>query len=236
MTVSARFGEKHAFVLFTRDVTRLWSLLEKACGPAKAEASCSDGIQRIFTTPDELTNYENSRARAIKSVTISAHDEEYKQRASVTLGARYSSSIEVSIDGPEDVVVAAKNDLGEVFDDIKPWYSPISRIDFFYFVTAVALFAFVVLQLMVSTDSGESQQLEPGFAILATGIVVGVFASIGALIWVLNGLRARFFPVAAFALGQGQARYELEDKVRWAVIVGVAVSIVASLVVTALLG
>lgn len=235
-TLSARFEEKHAFVLSDRDATRLWNVLEGACGPAKAEASCTDGIQRTFTTLDELANYENPRARSIKSLAIRSHDEDYTRRASVVLGARYSSSVEVSIDGPEDVVVSTKNVLGEVFDGIKPWYSPISRINFFYFVAGVVVFALTVLQLMVGTGSGESRPLESGRAVFVTAIIVVGFAGVAALIWVLNSLRARFFPVAVFAIGQGQARYELEDKVRWVVIIGVAVPIVASLVVAALLG
>lgn len=234
MTVSARFEEKHAFVLSPRDAARLWGLLEETCGSANAEASCADGIQRTFATIDQLTGYENPRARAITSLTFSARDPEFARRASVTLGARYSSSIEVSIDGPEEVVVPAKNALGEVFDGIKPWYSPISRIDFFYFVSAVVFFAFTVLNLVVGGGSGESQPVEVGRAILVAGAVVAAFAGLAALIWILNRLRARFFPVAVFALGQGQSRYELDDKVRWVVIVGIAVSVVASLVVAGL--
>ncbi|RFA27312.1 hypothetical protein CAI21_14840 [Alkalilimnicola ehrlichii] len=235
MTVSAKFEEKHAFVLCPKYAGRLWDILEQACGPTTAEASCADGIQRTFTSRDQLTSYENPRARSVNSLTFSARDEEFERRASITLGARYSSSIVVSIDGPEDVVVSAKNTLGEVFDGIKPWYSPISRIDFFYLVLAVVFFAFTVLNLTVSGGSGESQPVEVGRAILVTAAVIAVFAGLAALVWILNMLRTRFFPIAVFALGQGQGRYELDEKVRWVVIVGIAVSVVASLVVSVLL-
>jgi len=235
MSVLAKFEEKHAFVLCPKDVGRIWDILEKAFGPAKAEASCADGIQRTFTSLDQLASYENPRARAINSLTFRARDAKLDRRASITLGARYSSSIMVYIEGPEEVVVPAKNTLGEFFDGIKPWYSPVSRVDFFYLVLAVASFAFTVLNLMVNGGSGKAEPIEFGRATLVTAVVIAMLAGLAAFVWILNMLRTRFFPVVVFALGQGQGRYELDDKVRWAVIVGIAVSVVASLVVAALL-
>jgi hypothetical protein len=67
-------------------------------------------------------------------------------------------------------------------------------------------------------------------------LILTGFAGVGGLIWVLNRVRARFFPATVFAIGQGKGRYELDDKVRWVVIVGVFVSVVASLFVAALIG
>ncbi len=63
MTAAGRFEEKHAFVLSARAAARIWRVLEENVGPVKAEAWCADGIQRSFAALEELTDYENPRAR-----------------------------------------------------------------------------------------------------------------------------------------------------------------------------
>ncbi len=131
-------------------------------------------------------------------------------------------------------MVHLKNALGEIFDGIKPWYSPLARIDFVHVVLGLLLFFVTVFILIVGGQNGEPQSMEPGRAILATALILAGFAGIGGIIWVLNRVRARFFPVTVCAIGQGQGRYHLDDKVRWVVIVGILVSMVASLFVATL--
>ncbi len=54
------------------------------------------------------------------------------------------------------------------------------------------------------------------------------------VLWVspffFNKLREKFFPIATFAIGQGKERYELEEKIRWSIIVALVVSVLASLI------
>jgi hypothetical protein len=52
-------------------------------------------------------------------------------------------------------------------------------------------------------------------------VFIGTFVGAG----ILDSLRERCFPSAAFALGHGVHRYEIVEKVRWSVVVGFLVSL-----------
>jgi len=235
VSVTAKFDEKHAFVLYPEQAEHLWALFERDFGPVTATMSCTDRIERTFRSTGELVTYENARNRSIESITFEARSDDYKKRAAVTLGARYSSSIQALIQGPEAVVMSAKNELGEIFDGMKPWYSPVSRIDFYYVVFVVVLFGFMVAKAMLGDRNGPSDPVALQKAVLLSVSVFVFLAFLAGLVWFLNQLRRCYFPSAVFALGQGRTRFELEEKVRWAVIVATVVSIVASMIVALLL-
>jgi uncharacterized membrane protein len=69
---------------------------------------------------------------------------------------------------------------------------------------------------------------------MAFAFTVTVLALIGIVIWGLYWLRKRFFPVATFAIGQGLTRHQHYEQIRWVVIVGFVISVLASIVVTVL--
>ena len=46
--------------------------------------------------------------------------------------------------------------------------------------------------------------------------------------WLLDHLKKRFFPLVSFVLGQGIQRFPLAERVRWGVLVALAVSVLAS--------
>lgn len=234
MTDSASVEISHAFVLTSVEAAKLWSILGGSFESVVASARCSDGIRREFQSQDQLTNYENPRTRAIRALILEARSRQPYGSASITLGGRYSSSIEVSISGDEITVLRLRDRIAEILDGMRPWYSPISRVDFFYIVGGALLLAFLVLQ---GVTSGSSSQKTLTFAQAAGAavIVIAFLILVGSLIWALNRLRDRFFPITVFAIGQGQVRFEFDDKIRWVVIVGFGVSVFASILVTLLL-
>ena len=229
MTVSARFEERHAFVLQPQDAKKLWSILEDRFGCPEGSALCVDGIERTFPSADAVNSYENARGRAIVSMKVSAYSKDYDRRAEIYFGARYSSSIEGSLHGPEDLVIATKNSLGEIFDGMRPWYSAVSRVDFFHVIFTVFMLSLTVIVTMAagSSSSGSSPTFQ--HAVFSTSVVTILFAIIAGIIWLLNRLRRRFFPIAVFAVGQGGARHSIDEKIRWGVIVGLITSLVATL-------
>jgi|SRR3990172_4862887 len=234
MSAGANIEISHAFVLTAVDAEKIWSMLAQSFDSVQASALCSDSIRREFTSADALIQYENPRSRAIRSLTYEARSDKPYARASIQFGGRYSSSVEMSISGPESSVLAIRDRLGEVLDGMRPWYSPISRVDFFYIVTGALFFAWLVFQGM-STGSASGKAMTFGQASTAAAVLIAFLFGVGMFIWALNRLRSRFFPVAAFAIGQGQGRFNFDEKLRWVVIVGFGVSVFASLVATFLL-
>lgn len=234
MNVTARIDLSHAFVLRPADVAKIWSAFSESIGPVKATARCTDNIEREFNSADELTSYENARPRAIRSLTIRARSKDWDTSALLHVGSRLSTTIELNLEGPESRVLLVRDRLGELFAEIRPWYSMVTRIDFFVVVWAVMAFFVLVLTAMGSGAKSERTLTFPE-AVKAAAILVVFLGAIGALIAGINRLRDRFFPVVTFALGRGQDRYEFDEKIRWVVIIGFLVSAFASLVVAFLI-
>jgi len=225
---------KHAFVLRASEVRKVWSFLSDSIGTVKATVSCVDHLERVFSSVEELANYENSRPRAIRSVSFTARSQNSNASAHLRLRGDSYSSISLDVEGPEPAVSQVRDRLSEVFDGMRPWYSAISRIDFFFVILGIIFFAFLVLRGMHVSDTPE-KSLTLLQALWLALIFIGIFLAIGALIFFLNWLRRRFFPVACFTIGQGEDRYNFDEKVRWAVLVGFVVSLFASLVAAFLL-
>lgn len=221
-------------MLHPTNIRSMWETLQKRIGAVQVEASCKDSIERTFASLDDLLLYENPRSRAIVRLTFSAHSEDRESRIKIRFGGRYGSSIEASMTGPEESVIRIKNELGEIFDGVRPWFASLARIDFTYVVGGAFVFWVIVLQIMVG-DYKVSVPKRVIAAISAAAAITAFCAALIATIWGLNRLRQRYFPIATFALGQGEARYAVDEKIRWVVIVGFLVSMFASLVTAYLL-
>lgn len=227
MNVTARHDQNHAFVLRPDDARRLWETLEKRVGAVQAKARCADSIQRTFSSIDELLKYDNSRARSIRRLSFTARSKNMDASAEVELGG-YLDSLEASAQGDEEKVIALRNAFGDFFDGIRPWFSPIAKVDFFYILFGVFMLLMLVAQLM----AGDAKRpMDFATAVKSTVFVVAFLGSLVLLIWGLNRLRSRFFPMGTFALGQGESRFSVDENVRWVVLVGFLVSTVSSLVV-----
>lgn len=232
MNVTTNVEKTHAFVLGSEDVLQLWNQIGLEIGYVEANAVCSDDMERKFQTPEELVNYENPRSRAIVEISLIGRSADHASRAEVHFfGGERLRSITMRASGEEESISRLKAGFGELVDGMRPWYSPIVHVDFFFIVMAALLIGLSVLNMVVgdrkeTADSG----MAPGMAILVT-VVLGalVFGSI-AITLALNRLRRRFFPVATFALGQGIRRNDIDEKIRWIVIVGLLVSICGSLI------
>lgn len=232
MKVTAKVELKHAFVLRSSDAAKIWSVLAEALGPVKASARCADDIEREFDSTDALSSYENPRSRCIRSLSFRARSNGFDASASVHLGGRFSSTptIDLDIEGPEPTVLRVRDRLGELFDGMRPWYSVISRIDFFLVVAGMSIFLMTVLSGM-SGKATDRRALGISEAVSGAAFLSALFGAVAFLIWVLNRIRNRVFPAATFAIGQGEGRHQFDEKIRWVVIIGFLVSTFASLVV-----
>jgi len=228
MNASASVERRHAFVLSATDTQTLWRLLEEFAGKTEATALCSDDLERTFDTPDELLAYDNPVSREIVKLSLASRSSDYNTRAEVSFFSNDQPSIRLRATGAEDSVTRFKAALIDTLGGMRPWYSPVARLDFIYVVGGIFLVLIMLVQAMTG-DGKPTPGLSAGKAGLVIIITLAMLAILGLMIWVLNLLRRRFFPVATFSLGQGQRRHDFDERIRWVVFVGLLVSIVGSL-------
>jgi len=231
MNASAGINLDQAFVVRPIDITTIWSILTQSVGQVTANAQCRDNMEREFQSAEQLNAYDNASSRAIRVLSIRARSKDREITASLNFGSSYSDRIRVSLDGPEDALIIIRDRLYALFADMKPWYGLICRIDFFYVIWPLLVFMSIMV-LAMSDSPRPSRALSFGEALKATGIATIFFVGVGGAIWGLNRLRRRFFPEVVFAIGRGAERYDFDENIRWVVIIGFVLSVLASLLVS----
>lgn len=228
MEVSARLKVNSAYVLRADDVCKLWELLENKVGTVKASALCADDLEREFGSSTELIGYTNFPAHRIQSLEFRARSVDRESAATVRFVQRYSPYIALSASGQEATIDSLKQYVANFCQAIKPWYSGISKIEFFYIGIVISCLAGVILGVM--GGNVPAKLLSAKVAILITLAFIVLLAIIYGSMWVLNIIRAKFFPVGAFALGAEERRHQFNENVRWMVFVGFFVSLAAAVV------
>ena len=232
MAVTFDLVNKSAFVLRPDAVRRVWTTLESAIGLVSATAR-SATARREFGSLSRLLAFDNAKAKEIRSLQFSARSRDFKRYGDVTFGGRYGlTPISATLSAQEDgEILQAYEELRDTINGTRAWYSLISRVDvatgFFVSVGVIWFVGYIALG-----DPPEPRRgVELGQAVLRAAAAVGVIGALGLFGWLLWRLHARFFPRAFFALGQGVDRYQVDDNMRWVVIVGLVFSVFGSLVV-----
>jgi hypothetical protein len=215
-------------------VTRIWSVLE-GVGEVSATALCQDDTQRRFKDGKLLLEFENPRAKQIRRLAFHARSDDRRRNARLQLSDELLSNVRLYLEGQEPAVSHLKDELTDILDGSKAWYSAISRVESWLVVPLLLAFTLVVLTAMLPDRQQPHPAVSFGRAVFMATFVVTAFVAVGALAWLLNRVRNRYFPLATFALGQGNHRHSHNEKVRWCVIVCFAVSVLASLTAAAIL-
>ncbi len=231
MQVHAEYNAKHAFVVTVDEIEKIWSTLSKSYEHIEAQTKCADGINRTFTCSDDLVSYTNPKRAEIKIIEIvfSNRSSEHYDRGSVRIGKKFGETLSLSVHGEENHVTATNTSLRDLFNEIKPWFSGLATLDLslVFMPLCVLLFSFLYL----TTRGNEVKEVSSSSAVLAIVATLGLFATLFLSAWIVGRLRNKIFPIATFAIGQGRVRNELIDKIRWAVVIGSAVSVFASIAV-----
>ena len=233
MEASVSKERKQAFILNQSNLKKIWDLLEERIGPVSAEISCADGIHREFSNWKQFTLFDNPRQKKIISLSMNARADNWSKSVHLRFSKSSWENIELRIKGTEQVVSRLNDDINDIVDGIRPWYSKLARIDFGYVIAFLYGSIFMCigrkfLNETKETDKGpSSEKLFLWFVFFVCG-----FAIVFCLSWLLNKLKTRVFPIATFALGQGEQRYHLDEKIRWTIVIGFIVSLIASLVVS----
>ena len=226
MAVTFDFEFKSAFVLGNDAVRSIWTTLE-SIGAVLATARCADNARREFESISQLLDFKNPRAKELRSLQFSAESKDHKRYAHVAFGDQLTSSqISVTLSALEERELSdTQGKLIDAIDGTKAWYSFIARIDMVWGLFALLGGLWFVGRVMVGDASGPRLGVGFGQAVLVTVVAIGFWGMIGLFCWVIWRLHARYFPLAFFALGQGAERYQVDDKMRWVVIIGLVISV-----------
>ncbi|MBL9084747.1 MAG: hypothetical protein JNK76_23280 [Planctomycetales bacterium] len=225
MEAHARLSLSHAIVFTVDHAKKIWNILDERIGEVGASATCADGLTRHFANLEQLTQYENSRAKAIQSITFDARSRE--PRKSATLGGFALGSVDFRADGEEQVVSRLREFIATQLDGMRPWYSPIAQYGLLTLWLIVAIFSSG--NLLVGGLKGAAVfNAQVLYALFCLGILAAV-----AMAWAsdyLVKLKNAVYPIVAFSIGQGVGRFQTAENLRWVVVVGFLVSIAASVV------
>ncbi len=242
MKAEFRTTRNHAFVVHQDDLRKIWKLLEDRIGPVYASVECSDDVVRKFGDWEQLASYDNPPAKKMFDLLIRARSEDWKKSADVSFSYSPSDSqrrsIHIQIEAAEQAGLEIKDKICDILDGTKPWYSALTRVDFTGIVF-IFLFSFLLTYTAgslymisngltwaseVSIKTGPEYYILYFFVLLLFGFTV---YSTGQR---LNKLWSLLFPVAYFAIGHGEHRYKILEKVHWGIIIASVVSLAASIV------
>ncbi len=239
-----------AFVLGEAEVRKLVELLSSRIGTVKLSIDCADRVTRNYENVKELFTYENPRDRAILRLRIIAESEDggpedggsgttnshLGKQASIEFSNRIWGGIDVACEARESVVSHLRADILDVLSGTRPWYSALHRIDFMSVLMVAALiilmlvFAAIALAVVALQEPNVTQARWAG--VLMLGLPLMILAVATGLL--TNRVRDRCFPRAVFLIGQGKTRFIQLERVQWAIVIGLAVSIIGSLIVAGL--
>lgn len=233
MQVSRIDRESSVFLLKWEDVERLLELLSAQLPIITISASCADKLDRIFSGVTELKSFNNSKRAAITELKIVARSSDRNQRFSISFANEAKNNIRISLDSEEAIGVNVSNIYQDFLESIKPWYSFLAKVDWYYLV----IFFFLLMQLLAlaialyehfpKSFDWPKEGPPAGVSIKAffmgfIPIFIGVLA---------NKFKLKFFPMGVFAFGDGLNRYSRDETYRTVIIVSFLISCIASIVV-----
>ena len=229
-----------AVVIGAEDVRRCWKILDQHFGEVSATAHCADGLTRDFTSLDALLEYDNSISREIHTLDVKGHGDgsesahaRWNMSATITISTFGSYSpttpVEIRLACDEPDLHIIRRGLLELFGDAKVWFSVFVKIRMEFIYVGVLILLWMAARLMVPGEtSGEGLPFPS--AILGALLFMGVLALLGCVGFGLNKVQDRYFPKAVFTLGQGQKRFETDEKVRWGIFITGGVALMVGLV------
>ena len=230
-----RYSTKFAFILRSEQISKLVRLVENEVSKPSITAQCSDGVVRSFSDADSLLKYSNLPSRCIQSLRLSAETEDWSKRIDLSFANDVFGTIDLSVSGPEADVVRLRHEIAELVGATRAWYSWITRANLPFVVMWVCIPVFLLLGEYSKTIEQPAPE-PPDFGRVVLRVAI-LFVALGLLIAItygLNVLKKRFFPSNTFVIGHEQQRFDVHEKIRWTIVVGFAVSVLASMIVSIL--
>lgn len=225
---------QHAFVASPDALKKLATLLADRIGNLTIRADCADDSTRDFASIKELLAYENARPKEIRRINFSARSDDLTKRASIDLSGSKWRGISLDYNARDDVVSRLRSDTLDIIEGMRPWYSPVHRVDFvslgifanlLLWLGGLALLAFKVFP---DTTNAETNSQSSALAQL---IVYGGIGFLFASGMMLNRFRDKVFPRAVFTIGQGDKRFQQLEKFQWGGVIAFFASLAAGSII-----
>lgn len=227
MQSTFRKSEKHAFILKAEDATKIWKKLESYNKEVTASVKFNDSVVREVGELSELLNFENSHSKKILRVEFKAISLDHANITRIELDDSQYNPVLISSSGDDEIVAKAASEIPEIINGLKPWYSKASRIDIFFLLCILLTIGGMLISLMIP-ESDKKKVATFMEAITLLGITTLFFISVYYTYKTLTALKNSVFPIATFAIGQGLQRYNVQEKVRWGVVISLIVSMIGS--------
>lgn len=148
---------RDAFIAQEEDLRKIAKLLSERIGPLEINIDCADGINRKFSTINELLQFENPPAKSITRLRMSAHSEDFKKRGEIDLSDSRWRGISIKIQAREDVVGRLKEELLDTIATMRPAYAWLHKPDFFFVGIGFASALGLLPALLVAFDLVQSE-------------------------------------------------------------------------------
>jgi hypothetical protein len=206
---------------------------------------CSDKIDRKYKSLDELLTFDNHAKHQIRSLSLTAYSRDADRGISNTcVVLLYNNrppgfNTYVSAEGDEAFVVQVIDGLNTRFDAMRPWYAVIAKYN--WLAIFLLIFSYFVTQTVRNTARSNytPRQLisdvvsAPFSKILIVSFTLLVFCVIlAAIMQLIDRIMLFVFPTGAFALGLGKQRHANKEILRTVVVIGLAMSVIGSVIAT----
>lgn len=237
MEASTDLTVKQSFVLKPEHLAEFWESLSSSIGNISSSAYCEDGITRQFKSSEALLNYPNPLNAKIQSISIRARSDDYNKSARIVFSNEKSGPIRFEADGPEDVVLTLKDSFLRQISRCKAWYDRFARLDLFdlmYGIGFAVLFIFMLLFAigLIGSEEAKTSNDDSRSELIGWLIGIGFWASLAFVGLIISKIREKLFPVASFFWGDAAEHHLLLEKIRWTVVIGFIVSLLAGIVGT----
>lgn len=234
MKISRSTSETSVFVVQLDGLERFCGEVSSLLPKLEITVDCADKLVRKFESFAEFSAFKNPKRSAIRELIVSAHDETYRSRFSLTLNSERARNCRLSIDAEESTALKLNDTCIDFIDAMRPWYSWIVRADW-YLVVFGGWFLVLTGNVTIFLIKHGNQPIHltsAGLTVgaLATGFGWGMIPVLTGT--VLNILRDRTFPRGAFAVGDGVGRYASSEVTRTVLIAASVISIITGLLVS----
>jgi hypothetical protein len=209
-------GEKKFFdsrplciALRDQDLVAIDQIMEKYClRPIDIKVTGVDSTTTKFLTIRQLTEHNNSKNRAIKTLQVSGETSNPYRYIAVNVGGDSKSSFSILCEGEEDMVEDVKRKIDDILEDAKAWYHLIYKVKFGHVLAVISIFlTSTYLPLVIGVAASPSLSLSK----LLIGLTpkIFVFAFVCDLLFTLTfvPIRRKLFPYSNFLIGSGKERY-----------------------------
>lgn len=238
MLISGKMKYKKAVILTEDKMHELETLLHKYCDRISYKAETINDSEIVFSSLDELLQYDNFESRSLKSLQISASGKSpYKIRLLFEADSLFSSltgydeTFRCSYDvDTVDAETTIRSEITTFLRKITAGYWLIAKFRFYGLLMILCFIGATYFLAYRSTQPSNTNIL-----LMLTFGIIGVVISFG-LIAVIKAIDRCFlqrcFPPVAFAWGEGKTQFEKSQKLRTNLFWGLLVAIIAGIIAT----